>query len=271
MQTPQFDVHAACEEHHWWFLGRRAILDALLHELLPPSSVRDYDVKSRGDHVALRESRLLIDVGCGTGGVTAYLSREYRVIGVEPTEDGFNRARGRFPHCTFVHGYAPKDVAEDFAKADGILLIEVLEHIENDVAFVHELIEHMKPGAFLIMMAPADMSLWSPHDVAFEHYRRYEPDTFRKLWTGTPVEELLMSHCMSRLYPLAKVQRMINRIKGSSSGEGGTDVTMPPAPINAILKTIYAGEAKRLVKVLQRKAKPYRKGVTTVAVLRKNG
>lgn len=51
MQLPQFQVHADLEERHWWFLGRRAIFRALLTQAVPPS--RD---------------RLILDVGCGTGG-----------------------------------------------------------------------------------------------------------------------------------------------------------------------------------------------------------
>ena len=100
MQLPQFEAHAGMEERHWWFLGRRHIIQTLLHELVPPSS-----------------DRLIIDVGCGTGGLTKFLSSEYRVTGVEPTTEGITAARTRFPQCNFIQGLAPDDVPE-FGKAD---------------------------------------------------------------------------------------------------------------------------------------------------------
>lgn len=252
MQLPQFEAHADMEERHWWFLGRRTILRTLLHELILPS-----------------KDRLIVDVGSGTGGLTGFLSREYSVIGVEPTAEGIAFSQKRFPNCTFIHGHAPQDVPQ-LAEADTVLLIEVLEHVEKDVELVHALIAAMKPGAYLIMLAPADMSLWGPHDDAFEHFRRYDGvEGFRTLWAGTPVEELLVSHCMRRLYPVVKWMRRLSKLRGKSWGKGGTDIEVPMAPLNALLRRIYEGEAQTLRKALQKKCRGYRKGVSVLAVLRK--
>ena len=253
MQFAQFEAHAAMEECHWWFLGRRIILEALLRALIPPS-----------------KQKLIVDVGSGTGGVTKYLSGTYRVIGVEPTQEGCDFARKRFPDCTFVHGYAPHDVSE-FGSADAVLLIEVLEHVEKDVELVHSLIAGMKPGAYLIMIAPADMSLWGPHDDAFEHFRRYDSlEEFRNLWRGTSVREVLACHCMRRLYPVVKMMRWLSALRGKSWGKGGTDIDVPMAPVNAFLKKFYGGEARTLLKAVHEKGKGYAKGVSVIAVLQKS-
>lgn len=252
MRLPQFQAHAALEEFHWWFLGRRSVIRELLHTILPPS-----------------QKVSLIDVGCGTGGLTAFLSKEYTCIGIDPSHDGITFARSRFPSYTFIHGYAPKDITDAFWKADGILLIEVLEHVKEDVTFVHELIKEMKPGAILLMMAPADMALWGPHDIAFEHERRYDEERLRATWRGQPVDELLVSFCNSRLYPLVKLLRVLSRWKGHAWGEGGTDIALPARPLNALLRWIFQGESTRLVRALRNKRWGYTRGVTLVAVLRK--
>lgn len=252
MQLPQFQAHAALEESHWWFLGRRHIIRDLLRTLLPPS-----------------QKISLVDVGCGTGGLTAFLSKEYTCIGIDPSSDGIAFARSRFPSSTFIHGYAPENIADTFQKADGILLIEVLEHVKEDVSFVHELITHMKPGAILLIMAPADMSLWGPHDVAFEHERRYDKERLRATWKGERVEELLVSFCNSRLYPLVRLMRVLSRWKGHAWGEGGTDIALPSRPLNALLRWIFQGESQRLVQALKNRHGGYSRGVTLIAVLRK--
>lgn len=241
------------EERHWWFLGRRKILQALLHELVPPS-----------------KDRLIIDVGSGTGGNTEFLSHEYTVIGVEPTAEGIAFSRKRFPHCTFIHGHAPQDVPQ-FKDADAVLLIEVLEHVEKDRELVHALINDMKSGAYLIILAPADMSLWGPHDDAFEHFRRYDSvEEFRDLWRRTSVREVLVSHCMRRLYPVVKMMRRLSTFRGKSWGKGGTDIEIPMAPVNAFLKAFYGGEANVLLRALRGKGKGYTKGVSLIAVLQKS-
>ncbi len=239
------------EELHWWFLARRQILLTLLHELIQPHG-------------------RIIDVGCGTGGLTHFLSADYDVTGVEPSEDAIAFARKRFPSQKFIHGVAPKDVP-NFSQADAILLIEVLEHIEDDRAFVQELFSAMKPGAVLIMMAPADTSLWGPHDDAFEHFRRYDSlAEFRKLWEGLSVEELLVSYCNSRLYPVVKMMRKLSAMRGKSWGKGGTDIEVPMKPVNTLLRKIYESESSTLLKFLKGKTSHTpRKGVTVIAILRK--
>jgi len=253
MQTPQFDVHAANEERHWWFLGRRHIVATLLQRLVPPS-----------------QEKLILDVGSGTGGMTAFLSKKYTCIGIDPSKDGIAYARKRFPQCTFVQGVAPKDVDHTYRLADAVLLLEVLEHIEHDAAFVHQLITPLKKGAYLFIMAPADMSLWSPHDIGFEHFRRYDLAGFRHLWEGQPVEEMLVSHSNARLYLLAKLMRTLSRLRGKSWGPGDTDISMPSKPLNAALERIFKGETRVLLDALEGRRKTgYRKGVTLLAVLRK--
>lgn len=257
MQFPQFEAHAAMEDKHWWFLARREILRALLHAVVPPKNL---------DGTRPR----LMDVGCGTGGLTNFLSDEYDVTGIDPSDDAIAFARQKFPRCRFVHGKAPEDVRDECTGADGILLIEVLEHVEHDIPFVHALIASMKPGAVLIMMAPADPSLWGPHDDAFEHYRRYKGvGGFRKLWDGRPVDELLVSSFNARLYPLVKTMRSLSRARGKSWGKGGTDIDVPIPPINAIFQKIFAGEAPRLLRTLKTGTGGYRKGVSVVAMLRR--
>lgn len=252
MQLPQFQVHAELENHHWWFLGRRALLRALLCAVCPPS-----------------KEKLLIDVGCGTGGNTAAFSRDYRCSGIDPIPEAIASARSRFPGIEFHQGYAPEDCLDLMRQADIVLLADVLEHVEDDFAMVSKILCSMKPGAHLLLMAPADPSLWSAHDRGFEHYRRYTIDRWRALWEGLPVEERVVSYCNSRLYPLAKVARMIARIKGSALGPGDTDLSLPPLPLNRFFTKIFGGESRRLLSVLEGRGTPYRYGVSVLALLQR--
>lgn len=200
MQSPQFQAHARLEKDHWWFAGRRTILQAVVHALVPPS-----------------QSVHLVDVGCGTGGNTSLFAHEYDSVGIDPSAEAIQFARERFPDVRFMQGDALTK-AEEIHTADIVLLMDVLEHIEDDFLFVSKLLSLTKPGAYLVLAAPNDPELWGPHDKAFEHYRRYTPERLRMLWKGLPVNELLLTCINSRLYPLAKFVRYMTRLRGESIG-----------------------------------------------------
>lgn len=251
MQLPQFQAHADLEDRHWWFTARRRILLTLLKELVPPSP-----------------DRFVVDVGCGTGGNTAAVAKSYACIGVDPDTNAVTFARQKYPALTFIQGYAPADVKSEMLKADAVLLMDVLEHIEHDKAFVEDLLKSMKPGAFLFLMAPADPSLWSPHDAGFEHFRRYTLESFRALWKDAPAKERLASYCNRRLYPLVKLMRTLAKLRGKSLGQGSTDLSMPMKPVNVFLHELFADEDAVLLKTLRGKRKRgYRKGVSVFGVL----
>ncbi|MDA1209156.1 MAG: class I SAM-dependent methyltransferase [bacterium] len=251
MQLPQFEVHAATEDKHWWFLARREIVSELLRHISP-------------------KPEKIVDVGCGTGGNTAALAAKYDCLGIDPIPEAIAFAQERFPFVQFIQGYAPQDIEHQMQDADVVMLMDVLEHIEDDFLFVSELLASMKPGAHLLLMAPADPTLWGPHDKGFEHYRRYTTDRLRLLWKDLPVTERMVSYCNSRLYPLVKVARMISRMCGASLGPNDTDLSLPMVPINALFHRLFLGEKKRLINLLDGKtSKGFGFGVSVMAVVRR--
>lgn len=252
MQLPQFEAHADTEDRHWWFTGRRAILSSLIANLLPPS----------------RQTQI-VDIGCGTGGLTAFFSTQYACTGIDPDTDAIRLAREKYPDVRFIHGVPPGDCLPALAEADGILLTDVLEHVEEDKFFLQSVIMAAKPGAYLFLLVPADPSMKGPHDAGFGNFRRYTQESFRDLWSYLPVEEKLVSFCNSRLYLPIKLARGFTRIRGKAWGRGDSDIALPSALLNTLLRKIFAGESRHLLAALQGKGAPYNRGVSMVAVLRK--
>ncbi len=252
MRSAQFIVHAAIEEAHWWFMARRHIMMSIIHSLVPPSP-----------------QSLIVDVGCGTGGNAAVIAREYECLAIDPEKEAIDYAQKKFPEVRFVLGFAPKDIPEDMKRADIVLLMDVLEHIEDDVYFVQEMMAAMKPGAHLLLMAPADMSLWSPHDAGFEHFRRYDLDRLSLLWKDQPgISVRLASYCNSRLYPLVKLVRFIAKLRKKPFGEGDSDLSLPSKPVNTLLRRIFQSEEPILLEQLQgKRLGGFSKGVSVMAVL----
>lgn len=209
-------------------------------------------------------------MGCGTGANAAAFARLYRCVGVDISQEAIQAAKGRFPRVEFICGTAPDALGELAGQADLFVVSDVIEHIADDAGFVSDLVAAMRPGAFLLITVPADPALWTQHDEAFGHFRRYLPDTLREVWSGLPVSEVGLAAFNTRLYGVIKAVRFLNRKLGRTSGAAGTDFAMPVRPINEVLTRVLAGESRRLVERLTSGIGhgPTR-GVSLAAVLRR--
>lgn len=257
MQSAQFALHAQIEQSHWWFVARRAIMRGLIGEVLPP------DPKT-----------LIVDVGCGAGANLAALADDYRCLGIDASVEAVDLARRRFPQVRFITGLAPDDLEEAASQARLFLLMDVLEHVADDFELLSRLLAAASPGAYFLITVPADWALWSPHDEAFGHYRRYTMQRFSETWAGLPVETCLLSYFNSRLYPLVRWIRERNRRRGAAAGAAGTDFEIPRWPLNGLLQRCFAGEERALRRQLRRHehgddVPAYQRGVSLIALLRR--
>lgn len=252
MKEAQFDLHASIEDRHWWFTGRRRILRALVRETVPPGT-----------------GRTVVDVGCGTGSNVAAFADEYQAVGLDPSPDAVAHARRRFPAVRFLLGDAPRAARKELADAAAVLLTDVLEHVEDDAGLLGGILEAMSVGSVLLVTVPAHPKLWSQHDLSFGHLRRYTPERLSKLWHDRPAETEFLSYFNARLYPVARAVRAWTRRTGSAPGPEGTDFVFPPRPVNAVLARIFAGEAKRLCRLHGGRVRPYRTGLSLIALLRR--
>ena len=253
MDAATFELHADMEDRHWWFVARRQIVRRIAHRLVPPGV-----------------QRRVVDVGCGTGATVAAFSSDYRMVGIVPSLDAVALARARFPQAEFIHGSAPQDLGELAAETDLFLLMDVLEHVADEIAMLSEIISVARPGAHILITVPALPQLWTEHDVTMGHYRRYVPATLREIWRGLPVEPRLVSYFNSRLYPIVRAARLVSRVRHRAAGSGATDLSLPAPPVNRMLTRIFAGEAGPLIRRLETGRTPtYPIGVSLMAILRR--
>lgn len=251
MHSAQFQLHADIEQRHWWFVARRRIVCRLIRRVLPPS-----------------KGTMVVDVGCGTGANIAALAGDYRCLGIDSSAEAVQHARQRFPAVEFLVGQAPQDLGPRMADARLVLLMDVLEHVPDDFAVLSALLAAATPGTLFLVTVPADDALWSPHDEAFGHYRRYDQQRLEQTWADLPVRPRLVSYLNARTYPLVSAVRRWNRLRGRSAGQAGTDFWVPIAPLNWALERIFAGEGKRLERILSDpSARPYAAGSSLVALV----
>jgi hypothetical protein len=203
----------------------------------------------------------LVDVGAGPGFLGDFLRQrhpqiEYRYV--EPLESLELQLAERFGGDANLRD-------RDFGAASYVTLMDVLEHQEDDRAFMAELAAKMAPGATLLLTVPAMSWLWSDWDAMLGHYRRYDKAALRAAVAGLPLEIVEQGYLFPELVPLGLVRRL--RMRGGSAGAGGdqADAEFPqlPRPLNEILYRVgSASTALRSVWPL---------GTSLFAVLRRAG
>ena len=119
--------------------------------------------------------------------------------------------------------------------------------------------ERLKPGGKLLVTVPANKWMWSAHDVAHHHHRRYRKGELVDLARRTGFSIELISPFNTILFPLIAAVRLVGRITGKAEA----DDSMPPAPVNVILASLFGLERGLVGRV------PLPFGVSLVAVLRR--
>lgn len=254
MEESLYSIHAEMEDEHWWFVARREILSAVAGKLTDDVS-----------------KSFIIDVGCGTGGSIAhFMEQGFPCLGIDASRSAIDYAVKKFPAGRFRCGTMPDDLEDVAPGATLFTLLDVLEHVEDDRAFLSDLVGLTPSGANILITVPALKSLWSPHDVANHHYRRYEKEELQAVWGGLPVTCRMVGFFNARLYPVIRLARILAKMKKSSVGKGGSDFSMPSPLVNRILTAIFEGERDKLVRQIDVSDAPaYRAGASLMAVLQK--
>jgi len=220
MERHVYDRMAEIDRDHWWFVGRRKILTALIERWRPK-----------------RGPLHILEVGCGTGSNIAMLQRFGPVDAIEPDDYARAFAANR-TGIQIKGGYLP-DVPLEDGRYDLIVLLDVLEHIPDDKGALIALKPKLAPGGRLMLAVPAMPSLWSGHDVAHHHQRRYTVRTLEAVVRAAGFRVLRRTRFNSLLLPAIVGVRLLNRLLGR---EGGDEDRIPPAPINRLLGLMFGAE-----------------------------
>jgi 2-polyprenyl-3-methyl-5-hydroxy-6-metoxy-1,4-benzoquinol methylase len=220
MDESMYRMFAQVEERHWWFVARRRILEDQIVRVL-----------------GLPTGASVLDVGCGTGGMLRTLRDRYDVSGLDASATAV-----RLCHEAGLSGVVEGTLGSfpfPGRTFDLILLLDVIEHITDEVEALRTCRPLLKPNGRILITVPAYQFLWSKHDELNHHYRRYDRSLLRKrlATAGFAIES--STYFNTFLFPAALAQRLLRPNAGGSADE---TLAVPPTPINGLLTALFGAE-----------------------------
>ncbi|MCA9395494.1 MAG: glycosyltransferase [Candidatus Omnitrophica bacterium] len=214
MSTAEIDAMHSAEEDHWWFQAKRN----LVRQLVGPLG----GTRPR-----------LLDAGCGTGLNLRQWDASAECFGCDAMFPALQHTRGAGGGCL-----AQCDL-ERLCYRDGtfdvITALDVIEHVPDPERVVGEISRVLKAGGRVIITVPAFKFLWSPHDEALSHFRRYHRRELRGLLedAGLPVVRMGYHYCA--VFLLVAPLRVFKRLF-SGQERPRSDTAVPPPPwVNRLL------------------------------------
>ena len=244
MRAEEYERMYSLENTYWWFQGRKEIVLQLL----------DRYTRLEKDHLSV------LDVGCGTGLMLDALRRHARPVGVDFSDLAMKYCAQRGIErlvCARVEALPFGDGSFDL-----LLALDLLEHLDDDAALMREMWRLCRPGGYLLISVPAYEFLWSNHDEALHHRRRYSRATLKQLIRATDFEVVRFTSAITVLFPPIVLFRLLQRLLKPQGAPQTHLIPLPPA-INRFLIELLRLEARWL----RRLDLPF--GVSLLALLKK--
>jgi len=243
MQSHHYPILYQVEETHWWYLGRRRIIQSLVEKIrttLPNAKPK------------------ILDVGCGTGAnlkmLTAYGSAEG--VDISPQAVDFCRERG----LDSVKLGAIEHLPYESGSFELVTALDVVEHLDDDVAGLREMRRVLRRDGRILLFVPAFMFLWGVQDDVSNHRRRYTlPSLLRAVEAAGFAVEWASYANISFFLPVLVVRSVMRWLGLRAATEYGINISLLNGPFSSLLA------AERFV--LERGKIPF--GVSAVCIARR--
>ena len=170
-----------------------------------------------------KQQKRWLEIGCGRGVVIGYLrGRGVLIEGVELADVKPLASVANFVLSGFDLSDLPQLQRDVF---NGVMLLDVIEHIEDSGAFLRTVRDQMRKAQVLIVTVPARPELWSNYDTHYGHFRRYSRESLRNELVDAGWKPLRVSYLFRALYPpawlLVKFMRQRSTtVKSPQAGNG---------------------------------------------------
>jgi len=224
-ETMLVETLANVRRHPWWRARARLALSLIkANGFCPPDSV--------------------LDVGCGWGVNLEILEdAQYHVTGLDVSRQILELIDRPNRHLIQADLNQSPPLSHKFYSI--LLLLDVIEHLDDDRGTITQLAALAKPGALLLVSVPALPDLFSEFDVIQGHRRRYMPETLRAAFddTGFAIERIFWWGAW-----MVPVIRWVRQQKASPNPKTYSDyLRLPPWPAPLLMRALYSWEQGRAI------------------------
>jgi SAM-dependent methyltransferase len=242
MHEHEYDAMYRLEDSYWWYVARRTLAVELLNK-----------------EIEGRESTRILDVGCGTGANVSAFARLAPTIGIDSSMDALRFCKSRELEAMVLSPV--EDLPFACGTFDIVTALDVLEHTDDDLHCLREIHRVSKQKGLVLITVPAYGFLWSEHDEALKHRRRYTAHELRNKLVLSGFEVMRTSYFISALFFPILILRLWQGLRKDST-HPKTSIYVLPKFINSALVGLLALERK----VFHRINIPF--GVSIVALAR---
>jgi 2-polyprenyl-3-methyl-5-hydroxy-6-metoxy-1,4-benzoquinol methylase len=202
---------------HWYYTSKAAALEATLAEVPAVTA---------------------IDIGSGSGFFARHLLAHSGLRQVDCVDTAYDAdADETLDGGKVVRRRRQLDAAAD--QADLVLLMDVLEHVDDDAALLRAAADHLAPGGRVLITVPAFGWLWSGHDEFLEHRRRYTLSQVEALLERCGLVVERGHYVFGLVFPAAVLQRLADRLR---PGPAGSRLTNHRPIVNRTLGALCRAE-----------------------------
>lgn len=221
MEQGEYITMDKIEQTHWWFVAKRGFLGWALGR----TELNDF----------FSRRKTALDVGCGTGAVLQWLNTHgFEATGLDMSDLALNFCKEK--KLVAIKGLADQLPCPDNS-FDLVTALDVLEHLDDDKKAVKEIYRVLKPGGVCVVTVPAHQSLWSYHDVALHHKRRYTRKQIQAV-LQTQFTDVQSTYIHTSILPLVWLVRKISGMSHSKH----SDVKIASVAVNTVMRIVYSIE-----------------------------
>jgi SAM-dependent methyltransferase len=221
MDVKEVSQISGVPEEHWYYAAKFDLL---------AETIRTFD------------ARRVVDVGAGSGVFARLLLERTSCLEAVCVDPAYDKE-----HDEIVNGkllrFRRRLEGHDF---DLILLMDVLEHVDDDVDLLRNVVALVKPGTPMFITVAAFDFLWSAHDVFLEHRRRYTAATLAHTMANASLKVDRVRYFYATIFPIAALLRMLNRTRDPAKG---SDLRPAPAAVGSFLRNLLTVELRLIYPV----------------------
>ena len=214
MDLKESDILGSEIEKHWYYRSKAKAVLKLLAEQQPS---------------------VILDVGAGSGFFSRQLLASSTAKEAWCLDIGYDKDSEAFEAGKPIYYRRSCQTLN----ADLVLLMDVLEHVDDDVALLKDYVERVPVGSRFLISVPAFQFLWSDHDLFLEHKRRYRADQVEQVANQAGLRVISTSYFFGAVFPLAASLRILNKLSSSSKKRSPKSQLALHSPVvNSLLETI---------------------------------